>query len=64
MKDYAWKSVRVICKFFLRELKITNLITSDFKPLPNLEELVEILQKAGSELLTERQPALRPVFIQ
>lgn len=46
MKDYSWKSVRVIAKFFLRELKITNLISND-KPLPNLEELTEVVRKAG-----------------
>ena len=32
-------------KFLLKDLKITNLISND-KPLPNLEELVELIRKA------------------
>ncbi|CAD8168103.1 unnamed protein product [Paramecium pentaurelia] len=54
LKDYAWKSVRVISKYLLKELKITNLITQDLKPLPNLEDIVENLKNAGNEMTAER----------
>ncbi|CAD8062524.1 unnamed protein product [Paramecium sonneborni] len=54
LKDYAWKSVRVISKYLLKELKITNLITQDLKPLPNLEDIVENLKNAGNEMIAER----------
>lgn len=59
MKDYAWKSVRVICKFFLKALKISNLVTTDFKPLPDLEEIVKLLNNNEEQA----KPTIKPVII-
>ena len=38
MKDYAWKAVRVISKFFLKEMKSTNLNNNK---ISDLEELTK-----------------------
>ena len=35
-KDYAWKSVRIISKFFLKDMKTTNMTNNK---IPDLEEL-------------------------
>ena len=38
LKDYAWKAVRVISKFFLKEMKTNN---NNNNKIPDLEELTK-----------------------
>ncbi len=59
-QDYAWKAVRVISKFFLKEMKTSNIQNNK---IPDLEELTKII-KTNVDKLEKPQPVLISQFSQ
>lgn len=50
-KDYAWKTLRVIARFFVQELKILTLNNNaKDEKLPDLEEIVRLIITSAEKL--------------
>lgn len=52
-KDVVWKSVRVISRFFLNELRIADWVEK--MRLLGLEELVDALRKRGADFAQQER---------